>query len=107
MAMNWRQIETSRERRLWLGQVFIPLAAVVMANPETRTKVVNFVSTGATKVKNAVTDTCRKVQSKFGKKKEEEESPCTNCEYGKSIFDCLHNDGDVCKKGIYSLHYDK
>lgn len=80
MAMNWRQIETSRERRLWLGQVFIPLAAVVIANPETRTKVVNFVSDKVVKVRNAVTDTCRKVQSKF-KKEEVKEAYCKGCYY--------------------------
>lgn len=85
MAMNWRQIETSRESRLWIGQVFIPLAAVVMANPETRTKVINFVSDKVVKVRNAVTDTCRKVQSKFSKKKEEE-NPCKGCNNYKDCY---------------------
>ena len=106
MAMNWRQIETSRETRLWLGQIIVPLATVVMmASPETRKKIFDGVSNGATKVKNTVVDGYNKIKRKFNKK--EEEHPCDTCEYGKSIFDCLHNDGDVCKKGIYSLHYDK
>lgn len=37
--MTYKQIEASREARLWIGQVIIPAAtaaAVVFANPETR-----------------------------------------------------------------------
>ena len=37
--MTWKQIETAREIRLWLGQIVIPLTAmtgVVLANPNAR-----------------------------------------------------------------------
>lgn len=37
--MTWKQIETAREIRLWLGQIVIPLATatgVVLANPNAR-----------------------------------------------------------------------
>ena len=37
--MTYKQIEASREARLWIGQVIIPAvtaAAVVFANPEIR-----------------------------------------------------------------------
>ena len=40
--MTYKQIEASREVRLWIGQVIVPALAVgamVMANPETRDKV--------------------------------------------------------------------
>lgn len=39
--MTYKQIEASREARLWIGQVIIPAAtaaAVILANPETRQK---------------------------------------------------------------------
>jgi hypothetical protein len=41
--MSYRQIETSREIRLWIGQVFVPAVAVgiaVMSNPNTRNWVI-------------------------------------------------------------------
>lgn len=37
--LSWKAIESSREIRLWLGQVIIPavtIGAVVLANPENR-----------------------------------------------------------------------
>ena len=37
--MTYKQIETSREARLWIGQVFVPVAtgvAIVMTNPNIR-----------------------------------------------------------------------
>lgn len=37
--MTYKQIEASREVRLWIGQVIVPavgVAAVVMSNPEAR-----------------------------------------------------------------------
>ena len=81
MAMNWRQIETSRETRLWLGQIIVPLVTVVMmASPETRKKVFDGVSNGATKVKNTVVDGYNKAKRKF-RKKEEEKDPCKGCDY--------------------------
>ena len=41
--MTYKQIETSREARLWIGQVIIPavgVAGMIFANPEIRAKVV-------------------------------------------------------------------
>lgn len=37
--MTWKQIETAREVRLWLGQIIIPLTTltgVVLSNPNAR-----------------------------------------------------------------------
>ena len=86
MAMNWKQIETSREARLWLGQIIVPLATVViMASPETRKKVFDGVSNGAAKVKNTVVDGYNKVKRKFSKK-EEEEDPCMTCSSYKNCY---------------------
>lgn len=34
--MTWKQIEASREARLWLSQIVLPVATVVMMVPETR-----------------------------------------------------------------------
>lgn len=42
--MTYKQIEASREARLWLSQIVIPAAgvvAMVMANPENRKAVSN------------------------------------------------------------------
>lgn len=81
MAMNWRQIETSREARLWIGQVIAPVVTlVVLASPETREKIGQTISNGASKVKNGVTKTYYKVKSKFSKKKETN-NPCKGCYY--------------------------
>lgn len=38
--MTWRQIEASREARLWIRQIVLPVAAVVMMVPEARNAVV-------------------------------------------------------------------
>lgn len=38
--MNWKQIETSREVRLWLTQIVLPVVTVVMFVPEARNAVV-------------------------------------------------------------------
>lgn len=38
--MNWKQIETSREVRLWATQIILPVAAVVMMVPEARNAVI-------------------------------------------------------------------
>ena len=46
--MTWKQIETSREARLWAVQVLIPIAAIatgVLAVPEIR-------KTASTKINN-------------------------------------------------------
>ena len=38
--MTWKQIEMSREARLWIGQVIIPAAVGIMAvSPEARAAV--------------------------------------------------------------------
>lgn len=40
--MTYKQIEASREVRLWIGQVIVPavgIVAVAMSNPETRERV--------------------------------------------------------------------
>ena len=39
IAMTYKQIEASRELRLWIGQVIVPaitMSAVVLANPDVR-----------------------------------------------------------------------
>ena len=41
--MTYKQIEASREARLWLGQIILPLAGVVMMVPEARESVVKTV----------------------------------------------------------------
>ena len=38
--MTWKQIETSREIRLWLSQIVIPAISVTMMVPEAREAVV-------------------------------------------------------------------
>jgi hypothetical protein len=38
--MTYKQIETSRELRLWLGQIIIPVVGVVLMVPEAREAVV-------------------------------------------------------------------
>ena len=39
--MTNRQIESSREARLWLSQIVLPIVGVVMMVPESRQAVVN------------------------------------------------------------------
>jgi hypothetical protein len=48
--MNYRRVEASREVRLWVTQVIMPLAAITLLVPEVRHAVVN----GAKKVKDKV-----------------------------------------------------
>lgn len=55
--MTNKQIDASREARLWLGQIVLPIVGVVMMVPETREAVM-------TKVKQAK----RNIENKFGKK---------------------------------------
>ena len=55
--MTYKQIEASRERRLWLGQIIIPVVTVLVAIPEVREAAV-------TKAKNVK----RFVKEKFSKK---------------------------------------
>lgn len=55
--MTYKQLETSREARLWLTQIVLPIVTVVALVPEARTAVV-------TKVKEAK----QKIDNKFAKK---------------------------------------
>lgn len=57
--MTYKQIEASREMRLWIGQVIVPAAVAVVAiasNPQTR----NYVSKKYNNVKS-------RIQKKFEK----------------------------------------
>lgn len=40
IEMTYKQIEASREARLWLTQIVLPVTAVIMMVPETRYAVV-------------------------------------------------------------------
>ena len=58
--MTYKQIEASREMRLWIGQVIVPAAAAAIAiasNPQTR----NYVSKKYHNVKS-------RIQKKFEKR---------------------------------------
>lgn len=52
--MTYKQIETSREIRLWIGQIIVPaataVATVMYMNPELRHKV----TTKASEIKNQI-----------------------------------------------------
>ena len=48
--MTWKQIEASREARLWLSQIVIPAMCITMMVPEAREAVV----TKAQKVKKSI-----------------------------------------------------
>ena len=42
--MTYKQIEASREIRLWIGQVIVPaigVVAVLMSNPQTKFMIIN------------------------------------------------------------------
>ena len=41
LNMTYKQIEASREVRLWIGQVIVPAIALTMAIPEARKKVID------------------------------------------------------------------
>lgn len=54
--MTHKQIEASREARLWIGQVIVPAitaAALVMSKPEARDYVTNKASAIKEKIKTA------------------------------------------------------
>ena len=60
--MTWKQIETGREVRLWIGQVVVPvitLAATALAIPEVRST-----------IKEKTNDLKSRIQTKFKKKEE-------------------------------------
>ena len=52
--MSYKQIERSREIRLWLGQIILPaigIGAVIMTNPESRDFVTGKVDTAVKGIK--------------------------------------------------------
>ena len=51
--MTYKQIETSREARLWLTQVIVPIFGAIMLAPEARKAVVDKLKTAKQNVKNA------------------------------------------------------
>lgn len=58
--MTWKQIEASREARLWIGQVIVPAVVGIMAvSPEAR----QMVKTKYVQVKNTIH---RKLKEKRG-----------------------------------------
>lgn len=60
--MNYRQIETSREIRLWIGQIIVPAASVtlaVLSIPEVRQKI----GRKATNIKESVQNKIRRRKS--------------------------------------------
>lgn len=58
--MTWKQIEASREARLWIGQVIVPAVVGIMAiSPEAR----QMVKTKYVQVKNTIR---RKLKEKRG-----------------------------------------
>lgn len=60
--MTYKQIEASREVRLWIGQLIIPTASVVVATlsiPEVR----QMVATKAASVKTAIQNKAKKKSS--------------------------------------------
>lgn len=50
--MTYKQIEASREARLWIGQVILPIVTAVMLVPETREAVVDIVKTAKKNIEN-------------------------------------------------------
>ena len=50
--MTYKQIETSREARLWLTQVVVPIFGVIMLVPEARKAVVDKLKTAKRNVEN-------------------------------------------------------
>lgn len=60
--MTYRQIETSREVRLWLGQIIIPAASVavaILSIPEVRHKI----GSKATNIKESIQYKIRRKKS--------------------------------------------
>ena len=58
--MTWKQIEASRERRLWISQVIIPIAGFVVTVGLTRP---DLVESAKTKAKECAD----KIKAKFNK----------------------------------------
>ena len=56
--MTYKQIEASREVRLWIGQVIIPaigVVAVLMSNPQTKFMIINKTNKIKRSIKNKFT----------------------------------------------------
>lgn len=52
--MTYKQLETSREIRLWLGQIIVPAVAGAMMFPEVREKVKSSAQNIKSKIKNKI-----------------------------------------------------
>ena len=52
MAVKQKHIDMAREVRLWIGQILVPLAGVIMIIPESRAKVVDTYNKAVDKVKS-------------------------------------------------------
>ena len=50
--MTYKQIEASREARLWIGQVILPIVTAVMLVPEAREAVVDKVKKAKKNIEN-------------------------------------------------------
>ena len=50
--MTYKQIEASREARLWIGQVILPIVTAVMLVPEAREAVIDKVKTVKKNIEN-------------------------------------------------------
>lgn len=53
--LTQRQLDASREARLWIGQIIVPAllgGALIMTNPEAKAAVTNFKNKTVTKVKS-------------------------------------------------------
>ena len=50
--VTYKQIEASREARLWIGQVILPIVTAVMLVPEAREAVVDKVKTVKKNIEN-------------------------------------------------------
>ena len=53
--MTWKQIEASREVRLWLSQIVLPAIGITMMVPEARTAVVEKAKEVKQSIKTAFT----------------------------------------------------
>lgn len=50
--MTYKQIEASREARLWIGQVILPIVTAVMLVPEAREAVIDKVKAAKKNIEN-------------------------------------------------------
>lgn len=50
--MTYKQIEASREARLWIGQVILPIVTAVMLVPEAREAVIDKVKIAKKNIEN-------------------------------------------------------